>query len=87
MIESGESKALGLLMTSNHLLLQKLDVSCPELDRLVDVALQHGALGAKLSGGGRGGNMIALVADSSADRVANALMEAGATNTIKTTIR
>lgn len=86
-IESGESKALGLLMTSNHLLLQKLDVSCPELDRLVDVALQHGALGAKLSGGGRGGNMIALVADSSADRVANALMEAGATNTIKTTIR
>jgi mevalonate kinase len=76
-------------------LLQELDVSCPELETLVEAALDAGALGAKLSGGGRGGNMIALVpsigADSeenkaAAEPIAAALRAAGAVNALVTTI-
>ena len=63
-----------------------MTVSSPELDNLVDAALQAGALGAKLSGAGRGGNMIALVADAGMEtKVSTALQESGAT-TILTSI-
>lgn len=86
-IESGKWKELGPLMDANHALLQEMTVSCPELDRLVLAAKTAGALGAKLSGGGRGGNMIALVNVSDAESVASALKAAGARNTIITTIQ
>jgi mevalonate kinase len=85
-IEAGKWEMLGELMNENHALLQTLTVSSPELDRLVEAARSAGALGAKLSGGGRGGNMIALVDASTAKRVASALKEAGATDTIVTQI-
>jgi len=61
-LEQGDIGTVGELMNQNHALLQQLDVSSPELDRLVAAALAAGALGAKLSGGGRGGNMLALAA-------------------------
>lgn len=86
-IESGKTHALGPLMDKNHALLQEMTVSSPELDRLVLAARESGALGAKLSGGGRGGNMLALVTPQSAETVASALRSAGARNTIITTIR
>ena len=63
-----------------------MTVSSPKLDRLVDAAHSAGALGAKLSGGGRGGNMIALVEQANAESVAGALMSAGAKRTIITEI-
>jgi len=85
-IESGKPDLLGGLMDKNHALLQRMTVSSPELDRLVDAAHSAGALGAKLSGGGRGGNMIALVNRAKARFVANALISAGARNTIITEI-
>jgi mevalonate kinase len=85
-IETGKWELLGGLMKRNHLLLQTLKVSCTELDLLVGTALNAGALGAKLSGGGRGGNMIALVEAEQAEKVANSLMEAGAKQTIITQI-
>ncbi len=85
-IEAGEIEALGPLMDANHKLLQALTVSSPELDRLVDAARQAGALGAKLSGGGRGGNMIALADADNAAAIAQALMAAGATGTIVTQV-
>jgi mevalonate kinase len=85
-IEHGPVEALGPLMVENHRLLQELDVSCPELDRLVNAASAAGALGAKLCGGGRGGNMIALVQPADAEQVAGALREAGSSNTIITTV-
>jgi mevalonate kinase len=85
-IESGDWMALGELMDQNHALLQELTVSSPELDRLVWAARTAGALGAKLSGGGRGGNMIALVEKEKAPVVAEALMSAGARRTIPTTV-
>jgi mevalonate kinase len=85
-IEAGKWRVLGELMDENHALLQKLTVSSPELDQLVKAARSTGALGAKLSGGGRGGNMIALVTAETAERVASALRQAGARNTIITQI-
>ena len=77
-IEQGQSDRLGELMMANHRLLQALNVSSSELDHLVEAAIDAGALGAKLSGGGRGGNIIALVAEASAPAVKQSLVEAGA---------
>ncbi len=85
-IETGKTDRLGPLMDANHALLQRMTVSSPELDRLVLAAREAGALGAKLSGGGRGGNMLALVEPTDAEHAASALRAAGAKNTIITTI-
>jgi mevalonate kinase len=64
----------GKALNDNHALLQKINVSAPPLDHLCQTALQSGALGAKLTGGGGGGSMFALCADSaSQDKVAQAL--------------
>jgi mevalonate kinase len=85
-IEVGKYELLGELMNENHTLLQKITVSSPELDQLVEAARRAGALGAKLSGGGRGGNMIALVEPVFAEVVSISLKEAGAKNTIITQV-
>lgn len=85
-IERGDLDELGRRMDANHALLQSLTVSSPALDRLVEAARGAGALGAKMSGGGRGGNMIALVAPPQAEGVARALQAAGAARVILTTI-
>jgi len=85
-IEGGEWQALGALMNRNHALLQEMRVSSPVLDRLVEAARAAGALGAKLSGGGRGGNMIALVHPEFAPQVARALERAGAKRVISTRV-
>lgn len=85
-IESGQPALLGDLMDQNHALLQAMIVSSPELDRLVRAARKAGALGAKMSGGGRGGNMIALVTPEMAETVARSMQEAGAKNTIVTSV-
>jgi mevalonate kinase len=86
-IGAGDASLLGELMNRNHELLQTINVSSPDLDRLVHVARSTGALGAKLSGGGRGGNMIALVKPDRAEIIANALRTVGAKNTIITTVQ
>lgn len=85
-IETGDWRLPGALMNQNHTLLQEMTVSSPELDNLVSAARQAGALGAKLSGGGRGGNMIALVEPEKAEVVAKSLLAAGARNTIITQV-
>ncbi len=59
-LEKFELRRVGELMNKNHRLLQEIGVSCKELDYLVTVALKHGAFGAKLTGGGGGGCMVAL---------------------------
>lgn len=78
--------AMGALMNENHALLQRLTVSSSELDRLVIAARDAGALGAKMSGGGRGGNMIALVEQGTASAVRDALLAAGAVRVIETIV-
>lgn len=85
-IETGDWRLLGELMNKNHALLQEMTVSSPELDALVEAARKAGAVGAKLSGGGRGGNMIALAQPEKADGISSALMSAGAKNTIVTQV-
>ena len=85
-IEQGWVKMLGELMDENHALLQQMTVSSPELDTLVEAARKAGAFGAKMSGGGRGGNMIALVSPEIAETVSASLKEAGAKNTIITQV-
>jgi mevalonate kinase len=85
-IEKGDTDKLGSLMDQNHALLQEMTVSSPELDVLVTVAREAGALGAKMSGGGRGGNMIALAPLEQADEIARALQRAGAQHTITTQV-
>jgi len=86
-IESGAIDRLGSLMDQNQVLLRDLDVSSVELERLIFAAKQAGASGAKLVGGGRGGNMIALVADHNVEAVTAALKDAGAVSVIVTEIK
>jgi mevalonate kinase len=86
-MESGGVELLGPLMDANHGVLRKMGVSCVPLDELVMAARRAGAWGAKLCGGGRGGNMIALVPPSRADGVAKALQTAGAVRTMVTEIK
>jgi mevalonate kinase len=86
-IESGHPHDLGPLMDANHAVLQAIGVSSLELDRLVEAARAAGALGAKLSGGGRGGNMLALVKPKDARGVAEALHASGCARTLISAIR
>jgi len=85
-IERGRIEELGKLMIQNHAFLQEMTVSSPELDALVSAAIKAGALGAKMSGGGRGGNMIALVEADVSESVSEALLHAGAKRVIVTTV-
>jgi mevalonate kinase len=86
-IQDGEIKLLGQLINQNHALLKELTVSSSELDQLYEAALLGGAYGAKLSGGGRGGNMIALTSPKRATIVTNALLKAGAKQIYQTQVR
>jgi mevalonate kinase len=85
-LQVGDIINLGYLMDENHTYLQQLTVSSPELDHLVNTAREAGALGAKLSGGGRGGNMIALTTPERAKTIQKALLDAGAIHVYQTEI-
>ncbi|GEN56306.1 mevalonate kinase [Halolactibacillus alkaliphilus] len=81
-LKQGDIAALGEILTSAHRHLTSLGVSDDGLNRYVEISLNSGAVGAKLTGGGRGGCMFAL-ADSveSAQKVEQVLIEAGAKET------
>lgn len=83
-IEAGDLSEIGELMQENHVLLQRMTVSSPELDRLVETAVSTGAVGAKLSGAGRGGNIIALITPETETAVTAALYQAGAKSVLST---
>ncbi|MHA2193087.1 MAG: mevalonate kinase, partial [Candidatus Thorarchaeota archaeon] len=77
---------VGEFMNQNHSLLQELTVSCSELDEMVDIALENGALGAKMTGTGRGGNMMALSPDVDTQmQIAEALEKSGSPFVYNTT--
>ncbi|RRD31428.1 mevalonate kinase [Streptococcus minor] len=81
-LSSGDIRELGQVMNQAHGLLQQLGVSDDKLDLLVETAHHQGALGAKLTGGGRGGCMIALVKNrAQANILAQALRDNGACQT------
>lgn len=78
----GRIENMGKQMTFAHRILADLGVSTAKLDALVDAACQHGALGAKLTGGGGGGCVIALAdSEDAAKRVSEAFKNAGACDT------
>lgn len=85
-IARGDVRALGQCMDANHELLREIGVSAPALDRLVEAARRAGARGAKLSGAGRGGNVVALVEETTADEVEEALRAAGAAHVWRTEV-
>ena len=62
-IEKGDLEETGRIMTENHETLKEMDLSHARLDELCERAVKMGAYGAKLTGGGRGGYMVALVKD------------------------
>ena len=75
-LAAGDLPELGELMNLNHGLLNALQLSTPELEDMVHVARRAGAVGAKLTGGGGGGSVIALCPDN-AEAVATAIETAG----------
>lgn len=81
-IENNEIERLGKLLNQAHAHLKQLNVSNKQLDTLVATAITQGALGAKLTGGGRGGCIIALSGTiQEAETIAGKLAEQGAVDT------
>ena len=76
LLRSRDYRELGLAMNVCHGLLNAIEVSTPDLERMVTLARQAGAAGAKLTGGGGGGSIIALC-PGTMDSVQNALCQAG----------
>ncbi len=75
-VQDNDLVTLGELMNICHGMLNALQVSTPELEQLVAIARASGALGAKLTGGGGGGSIIALC-DGDTQPVAEAIRAAG----------
>ncbi|HFI0301329.1 TPA: mevalonate kinase [Streptococcus suis] len=81
-LATDQAELLGSKMNQAHVLLQELGVSDPSLDQLVRISQDSGALGAKLTGGGRGGCMIALAKNAEdAQKIAQTLERSGASQT------
>jgi len=77
-IEGGDRSALGKLMDLNQMLLAGLMVSTEEIERMCDLAREAGALGAKLTGAGGGGCVVALTdARATAEVILEAWNKAG----------
>lgn len=76
-LERGDFRTLGHLMNVHQLLQENMGTSCPESDRLIGAALDGGALGAKISGSGGGGVIIALSNPGAQQQVAAAIDAAG----------
>ena len=77
-LEAGDLPGVGKIMSTNHKLLVEMDLSHEILDYLCKLALEKGALGAKVTGGGRGGYMVALTPGKELqDKVASAFDKEG----------
>ena len=81
-IQAKTISEIGPLMTKAHSHLQAIGVSIDKADQLVQISLENGALGAKMSGGGLGGCIIALAqTKAQAEKISKALTEGGAVQT------
>jgi galactokinase len=77
LLESGETRAIGPVLTEGHASLRDdFRISCPELDLIVDTALAAGALGARMTGGGFGGSAVVLVEEGDVPTLTKAIEEA-----------
>jgi mevalonate kinase len=68
-MNEGNESELGSLLSENHNLLSILGVSHPEIEKLIKICLDNGALGAKLTGAGKGGAVIALIPNDSSKEI------------------
>ena len=76
-LREGDLEEVGRLFVASHESLRDdYEVSCTELDLVVDTAVAHGALGARMTGGGFGGSAIALLHAADVDRVIRAIADA-----------
>lgn len=81
-IQAKTISEIGPLMTKAHSHLQAIGVSIDKADQLVQISLENGSLGAKMSGGGLGGCIIALAqTKAQAEKISKALTEGGAVQT------
>jgi len=85
-LEEFDLREVGKLMNENHRLLQEIEVSCRELDYLVHLAGEQGAFGAKLTGGGGGGCMVALTPTKELQEAVATTMEKEGFKVLKTKI-
>ncbi|MFH1256006.1 MAG: mevalonate kinase [Candidatus Diapherotrites archaeon] len=77
-LKEGNVEMVGKLMDKNQELLRKMTLSCEEVERIIDIAKENTAFGAKLTGTGRGGLVICLAKDLEAqERIAKAVETAG----------
>jgi mevalonate kinase len=77
-LEAGDLKTVGNIMVTNHKLLTEMEMSHEILDKMVKMSLELGSLGAKVTGGGRGGYMISLTPGKDLqDKVASAFDKEG----------
>jgi len=77
-LEAGDLKTVGKIMSENHKLLGEMEFSHEILDKMCKSALERGALGAKVTGGGRGGYMVSLTPGKKLqDTVASAFEKEG----------
>jgi mevalonate kinase len=85
-IKVGDLEKVGAIMTENHKILIEMGLSHEKLIYLTDMALKMGALGAKLTGGGRGGYMNALTPGKDVQEAIASAMEEEGYKVIRTTI-
>lgn len=77
-LEAGDLKTVGTIMSTNHKLLAEMEYSHEILDKMCKSALERGAWGAKVTGGGRGGYMVSLTPGKELqDKIASAFEREG----------
>ncbi|GAB2830850.1 galactokinase [Streptomyces daliensis] len=77
LLDAGETRAIGPVLTAGHASLRDdFEISCAELDLVVDTANASGAVGARMTGGGFGGSAIVLVEEAAAEKVTEAVLAA-----------
>jgi mevalonate kinase len=84
-LERADLPTIGHLFNLHQLLQEKMGTSIPESERLIEAALGAGALGAKISGSGGGGIIIALATPGQEQHIAAAIDDAGGCSYVVTT--
>ena len=76
-LRTGDGRGLGTLLTLNHVALMSLGVSCDALDGMVDLLLSLGSYGAKLTGAGGGGSVLAVAPEAKEKSIVSGLTARG----------
>lgn len=84
---NGDINLMAECVNRNQELLRDLELSCPELEQLISIVLDSGALAAKLTGGGKGGHMLALVEADHSKIVLEKMNQKGALNAFLTIVK